>query len=86
MKDDLDKICITAENIQSNDTISRAEKLRFFGKEINQLNLSNDTKKFIIELSMKESSPSYEDYIFFAEQNGVSNWECTALQELHKYD
>ncbi len=86
MKDDFDKICMTAEQIQENATISRTEKLSSFVKKINQLNLSNDTKKFIIELSMKESSPTYQDFIDFADQNGITNWECSALKELHDKD
>ncbi len=83
MKDDLDKICTIAEQIQKNETLNNTEKVTSLVKEINQLNLKNETKKYIIELSMKESSPSYEDYINFAEKNGINNWKCTALKKIH---
>ena len=82
MKDDLHKICITAEKIQNNDAINRTEKLSSFVKEINQLNLSNDIKKFFIELSMKEDSPTYQDFLDFAQEHGINEWKCEELKQM----
>lgn len=82
--DDLHKICITAEKIQNNDAINRTEKLPSFIKEISQLKLTDHTKKFINDLAMQQTSPTYQDFVNFAKENGLKNWECTALRELHK--
>ncbi|PTB95584.1 hypothetical protein C9994_11035 [Marivirga lumbricoides] len=61
---------------------SKAEKLSSFPKAINKLNLSTDTRKFIFELSMREDSPTYQDFLDFAQEHGINEWKCEELKQM----
>ncbi len=78
---DLNKLCELANQI-SKDTNSPKSKLSVqFMTESNKLELSDETRKFLNDLSV-HSDVAYGDFTDFAARNGVENFNCPSINDL----
>ncbi|WP_028980662.1 hypothetical protein [Sporocytophaga myxococcoides] len=78
---DLSELCELANQISKDTNSSKSKLVVQFMTESNKLELSDETRKFLNDLSV-QSDVSYGDFTDFAARNEVNDFQCPSIKNL----